>query len=97
MPTEPTSQKPSPATSPDKIHVVITREPFGDYFTLTLDNGHSEELEVEDTRAWFKERGAEMDKIEKVLDHCWNFYRSEVVIHKPKAPPLPTVPYAPKL
>jgi hypothetical protein len=97
MPTENISQNPPPEPAPDMVHVVITREPFGDFFMLTLDNGHTEELGVEDTRLWFKERGAEMDKIEKVLDHCWNFYRSEVIIHKPKSPPLPLLPHAPKL
>ena len=97
MPAENTSQRTPPVPPVDEIHVVITREPWGEFFTLTLDNGHTEELEVEDTRLWFKERGAEMDRIEKVLDHCWNFYRSEVVIHNPKNPPLPPLPHAPKV
>ncbi len=79
------------------LHVVITREPFIEYFVITLDNGHTEELEPEECRAWFKERGANMDIVEKALDHCWNFYRSEVNIRNPKEPPAPNIPHAPKL
>lgn len=79
------------------LHIIIQREPFGDYFMLTLDNGHTEELEVEETRAWFKERGANMDKIEKVLDHVWNFYYAEVNLKNYREPQRPQLPYAPKL
>lgn len=94
--TAPAPEKlPPPAVEP--MHVVILREPFIEYFTIVLDNGHSEELEVEDCRQWFKDRGADMDKIEKALDHCWNFYRSEVLIHNPKEPPAPKLPHSPKL
>lgn len=81
----------------EPIHVVLTREPWIEYFTITLDNGHSEELEVEDCRTWFKERGANMDTVEKALDHCWNFYRSEIMISTPKEPPAPKLAHAPKL
>lgn len=79
------------------LHVAITREPFIDYFVITLDNGHTEELEPEECRQWFKERGANMDKIEKLLDHVWNFHMGEVNIHNPKEPPLPKMAHAPKL
>lgn len=79
------------------LHVLLTREPWSDFFTLTLDNGHTEELEVEDTRLWFKQRGANMDKIEKALDQTWNFQRCEVIIDNPKDPSLPALPYAPRL
>jgi len=84
-----------PAT--ESLHVLITREPFIDFFVVTLDNGHTEELEPEECRAWFKERGANMDKIEKALDHVWNFYRVEVNINNPKEPPMSSVPHAPRL
>ena len=80
-----------------RLHVIIQREPFGDYFHLTLDNGETEELEPEETRAWFKVRGANMDKIEKVLDHVWNFYYAEVNLTNAKEPPRPELPHAPKL
>jgi len=79
------------------LHVVVTREPFMDFFLLTLDNGYTEELEVEDTRAWFKERGADMDKVEKALDHCWNFYYSEINILNPKEPNKSNLPHAPNI
>ena len=79
------------------LHVTITREPFSDYFVLILDSGDSEELEVEDTRDWFRQRGANMDAIEKALDQTWNFYRSEVIISKPKNPPEMNHPYAPQV
>ena len=79
------------------LHVVITREMFSDWWTLTLDNGHSEELEIEDVREWFTQRGADMDKVQKALDHAWNFMRAEVNINRPKEPPLPKLPYTPQL
>jgi hypothetical protein len=82
---------------PPSLHVLITREPFSDFFTITLDNGHSEELEVEDTRLWFKQRGADMDKMEKVLDHVWNFYRAEAVVDNPKEPSVAKLAYSPRL
>lgn len=69
-----------------KVHVLITREPFMDFFKLTLDNGHWEELEVEDAMAWFQEHNANMDAVEKALDHCWNFRRSEVNINSFRLP-----------
>lgn len=94
MAAEPKIQEPIP---PGGLHVLITREPFSDFFVITLDNGHTEELEVEETRLWFKTRGADMDKMEKVLDHVWNFYRAEAVIDSPKEPSLPKVAFAPRL
>lgn len=80
-----------------KLHVLITREMFMELFTLTLDNGFTEELDAEETRAWFKERGANMDVVEKCLDHAWNFLRAEININNPKEPSLPAVAHAPKL
>ncbi len=61
--------------------VKITRVPFsGDWFTLTLPNGFSEELEPDETRAWFKARGANLDKMEPILDSVWNFGEETVTI-----------------
>ncbi len=97
MPSENISQNPVAAPPENKLHVVVTREPFGDYFTLTLDNGQSEELEAEDTRAWFKVRGAKMDAVEKALDYCWNFYHVDINILNPKTPPVSELPHAPKI
>jgi len=70
---------------------------WGEFFTLALDNGQTEELDPEETRTWFKVRGANMDAIEKVLDHVWNFQRAEVDIQNPKEPPMTRLPYAPDL
>lgn len=80
------------------LHVVIKHEIFSDFFTLRLDNGHTEELEPDEAREWFKARGAKMDAVEKALDHAWNFKRAEFYITEPKEPSLPNRPaYAPKL
>jgi hypothetical protein len=79
------------------IHVVVTREPFIDFYTLALDDGTTEELEIEDCRQWFRERGANMDKVDKALDHCWNFHRAEMVIVNPKEPPRPKLAHSPKI
>ena len=79
------------------LHVIIEREMWSDYFVLTLDSGYTEELEVEATRDWFKQRGADMDKLEKVLDHCWNFGRSEVLIDNPVEPKVTRLPHSPNV
>lgn len=62
--------------------VEIHREPFAEFVTLIYE-GSSEELEPEAAREWFQKRGADMDKLEKALDHAWNFYRADVVIKNP--------------
>lgn len=77
--------------------VKIAREPFGDYFTLTLPNGHTEELEPDDARAWFKEHGAEMDAVEKALDRTWNFYSANFIIENYSEPVMKKSKYAPNL
>lgn len=79
------------------LHVVITREPWTDFFVITLDNGHTEELEPDDTRQWFRERGADMDKFEKVLDQVWNFQRAEAIIDNSREPSMPRLAHSPKL
>ena len=68
------------------LHVLITRVPNWDDFTLTVNGEPIEELSPDDTRAWFRNRGANMDMVEKALDYCWNFYRSEVYIKRPVKP-----------
>jgi len=77
--------------------ILITREPFGDWFTLTLPNGHTEELEPDPCRQWFKERGAKMDAVEKVLDHVWNFQRANINIANFREPVEVRLPHSPKL
>jgi hypothetical protein len=79
------------------MHVVVTREPFMDFYTLALDDGTTEEFEIEECKQWFRERGANMDKVDKALDHCWNFYYVEMNITNPKEPPRPKLAHAPKL
>lgn len=77
--------------------VQIRREPFSDFFLLTLSNGHSEELEVEDTREWFRKHGADMDRIEVALDHAWNFGSSAVVVRNFRALETERLPHAPQI
>lgn len=91
-----TNEKPK-GIPPTALHVIINREIFADFFTLILDNGRTEELEPEETRAWFSGRGANMDAVEKCLDHAWNFKRAEFYILHPKEPILSRPSYAPKL
>jgi hypothetical protein len=91
-----TNEKPKgvPLTA---LHIIITHEIFADYFTLILDNGRTEELDPDECRAWFKDRGANEDAVEKALDHAWNFKRSEFYIRTPKEPSVSKPAYAPKL
>lgn len=70
------------------LHVVITREPYLEWFTIKLPNGYTEELDPDETRKWFKKRGANMEVLEKALDRCWNFYSAEVWIQNPQTPPV---------
>ena len=62
------------------LTVKIKREPFAEEFDLELENGHSESLDPDALRAWFKERGGDVDKLEDVLDTCWNFPRWQTVV-----------------
>lgn len=80
-----------------KVHVDIRREPFMEYFTLTLDNGFTEELDVEETKQWFRDHGANMDVVEKALDHCWNFWHSEVNINQWREPKRVKLAHEPQL
>jgi hypothetical protein len=69
------------------LTVEITREMWSDLFVIKrLDNGHTEELETEETRDWFKAHGADMVKIDKVLDHVYNFQKATCTIAKPIEP-----------
>lgn len=81
----------------EPLHVVIDRPMWGEFFTLLLSNGQTEELDTEETKAWFKIRGANMDKMDKVLDHVWNFGHAEIDIENPKEPPITRLPYAPDI
>ena len=67
------------------IHVCVTREPFSDFYQLYLDDGQVEELEIEELKKWFDDRGADMYAVEKALDYVWNFQRAEITIRCPKS------------
>jgi len=86
---------PVPQGQPTQIK--ITREPWSDYFSISLPNGHSEELEVEETREWFRTHGADMDKIETVLDHVWNFGSAEVLVKNFRSPPALRSSHGPQI
>lgn len=51
--------------------VVITRERFMDYFTVTMPDNQSEDLEATEALKWFQERNANVHTIEKALDYAW--------------------------
>jgi hypothetical protein len=79
------------------LRVIITREPWGDYFLLTLPDNTSYELEPEETREWFRKRGAKMDVIESELDTAWNFYVAVVDIYNFREPLDERLPHSPKV
>lgn len=71
---------------------------FSEFYTLTTPvDGYTEELEIEDVRLWFKQRGANMHVVEEALTQAWNFLRAEVIIIKPKVPSSAAVAYAPDI
>lgn len=96
MATMPNAPRPKglPETA---LHVVIMHQIFTEFFVLLLDNNHTEELDPADTREWFKVRGANMDYIEKSMDHAWNFKKAEVYIGNPKDPRVTLPQHAPKI
>lgn len=91
-----TNEKPK-NLNPNALHVTIQHEIFSDFFKVIQDNGHSEEMEPEDTRKWFQERGANMDAVEKALDHAWNFRIAEFYIQNPRSPVVNRPAHAPKI
>jgi hypothetical protein len=77
--------------------VLVTREPFSDYFVIQLESGQSEELEPEEARTWFAEHGANMDAVEKCLDHVWNFRQASITITDFRLPKYKLHAHAPQL
>jgi hypothetical protein len=76
------------------IRVILFREPFSEYFDLTLPDFNpprTEQLEPDEVRAWFKERGGDVEKLETVLDYCWNFSKQQTVVIANPRPPKRTV------
>lgn len=68
--------------------ILVEREMFMPWFKISLPNGQSEELDAEETKQWFKVRGANMPSVDKALDHAWNFKRCIIEIENPKEPPV---------
>jgi hypothetical protein len=93
----PTKSVAQPVQPVQPLHVYITREPFSDFFVFTLDNGHTEELEAEEARQWLRDRGGNMDLMEKALDQVFNFQRCDVFIDKPREPYQLRLPHSPNI
>ena len=72
----------------EPLRVRISREPFGEYFTLEYGAGSSEELEADAAREWFTTRGANLEQVDKALDYAWNFYEAFFTIENPREIPL---------
>lgn len=83
------------------LTVLVTREPFVDCFVLHVPKPdgsvHTEELDPDETSAWFREHGANMILTEKALDHIWNFYRGSIEIENYKEPPVRDPALQPKI
>lgn len=86
-----------PNTEPNTLRVFIARDPFDEWYTLILDNGHTEELEDPETRAWLAARGADEDNIKQTMDQAWNFYRAICIINNPKQVIEVLSPLAPRI
>jgi hypothetical protein len=88
---------PSPASPSPVVPVIVrlTREPWSPFFSLSVEAGDgagsTEDLEPDEARDWFKDRGANMVMVEKALDDCWAFYGKRrpirVRIMNPRRPP----------
>ncbi len=86
-----------PGLPADALRILIQREPFSDLFTLTLPNGHTEEVYWDEVDEWFKVRGADMDAAKAALDYVWNFGEVDFVIAVPKNPLHARGKHAPKI
>ena len=76
----------------------VTREPFSDFYEIHLPDGQVEELEIEEVKKWFDDRGADMYAIDKALDYVWNFHKADITIRHPRPPkPTPADRYIPRL
>lgn len=83
-----------------EVRVRLTRQPFMDEFTIHLPNGHTEELDPDETRQWFYDHGVSKkssEALEKLLDECWNFYESAVTIESYREPVKPFPGYQPQV
>jgi len=90
---------------PPPLKVLIKREPFSEMFDLYVEDPYSKQLSLtsptqsltpDETRDWFRARGGDVDKLEDVLDYCWNFPKFRtVIIANPR--PVKRSPVDPKL
>lgn len=85
---QPSVFPPTLVENENSIDVLVTREIGLPWFTIRLASGHTEELEPDETRNWFKIRGANPDAVERMLDHVWNFGKSVATIVNPRKVPL---------
>jgi len=79
------------------FHLIITREPWGDYFVFVLPNGDSLQFDPDEAREWLKVHGANEEAAEKALDHCWNFYHVELDFTNYREPKRVYDPMAPNV
>ena len=86
-----------PNAVPNTLRVFLVREPFDDYYLLINQNGHSEEMDDEQVRAWLAERGANEELINAGITQAWNFYSAMVLITSPKQPVPVYDPLSPRL
>jgi hypothetical protein len=93
-----------PLTPGEPFTVQLYRPQFDDFFTLIMPDGLTEELDTEETKEWFRVRGADPIQVEKSMDYAWNFctgpkstYTCAVRIAHPKLPPSPHGKLTPKL
>lgn len=92
------------SSNPKSLTFLVTRVPFSDFFTIHLvdpntgkPNGQTEELDVDETVEWFRQRGANTILLEKALDHVWNFYKGAFEITDYKEPPIQNAAIRPKI
>lgn len=74
---------------------------WSDFFVIHVPKPdgtiETEELEVDETYEWFRKRGADMIKVEKGLEHIWNFAKGVIEINNYKEPPIANPALEPKL
>lgn len=86
-----------PNKEPNTLRVFVVREPFDDIYTVVLDNGHTEEYEEDDLRAWLMEHGANEDLTSQTITQAWNFKCAIAVIKNPVVKQQVYRPEAPRL
>ena len=65
----------------------LSREPWSPVYTVTMPNGHTEEIPCEELVDWLTRRGAVGEGVEKAADTCWNFQQAQINIANWKEPP----------